>query len=106
MIFECIGRPMIAKLIAMAPSYAHLVLVGTGMQPENFTVLSAALKRLRMSFPFAYVPADFHFVQRMLSSGRIEVNGLVTGTVSLDEASAMFEALRKPNDFGKVLITP
>ena len=105
-IFECIGRPMIAKLIAMAPSYAHLVMVGTGMQPENFTVLSAALKRLRMSFPFAYVPADFHFVQRMLSRGRIEVNGLVTGTVSLDEASAMFELLRKPNDSGKVLITP
>ena len=105
-IFECVGRPMIAKLIAMAPSYAHLVLVGTGMQPENFTVLSAALKRLRMSFPFAYVPADFHFVTRMLTAGRLSVEGLVTQTVALEQASAAFETLRKPNDFGKVLITP
>ena len=32
------------------PANAQLVLVGTGMQPENFTVVSAALKRLRMSF--------------------------------------------------------
>ena len=87
-IFECVGRPMIAKLIAIAPSYAHLVLVGTSFQPENFTVLSAALKRLRMSFPFAYVPADFHFVQRMLTAGRLDVQGLVTQTVSLDDASA------------------
>ncbi len=105
-IFECIGRPMIDKMIAMAPSYAHLVMVGTGMQPETFTVLSAALKRLRMSFPFAYVPADFHFVQRMLTAGRINVDGLVTATVSLEEASAMFDRLGKPNDFCKVLITP
>ena len=105
-IFECVGRPMIAKLIAMAPSYAQLVMVGTGMQPENFTVLSAALKRLRITFPFAYLPGDFQFVQRMLTAGRVTVNGLVTNTVSLEEAPAMFEKLGKPNDYGKVLITP
>ena len=105
-IFECVGRPMISKLIEWAPPYSHLVLVGTGMQPESFTVVSAALKRLRMSFPLAYVPADFHFVQRMLTAGRMAVEGLVTATVKLDEAPAMFERLGKPNDHGKVLITP
>ena len=105
-LFECVGRPMIAKLIAMAPSYSHLVLVGTGMQPENFTVVSAALKRLRMTFPFAYVPADFGFVQRMLTARRMLVDDLVTESVSLENASAMFETLRRPNDHCKVLITP
>ena len=30
----------------------------------------------------------------------------VTATVSLDEAPAMFEQLREPNDHCKVLITP
>ena len=105
-LFECVGRPMIDKLVAMAPLHAHLVMVGTGMQPESFTVVSAALKRLRMTFPFAYVPSDFHFVQRMLTSRRIDVDGLVTGTVSLDDAAAMFATLGKPNDHCKVLITP
>jgi (R,R)-butanediol dehydrogenase/meso-butanediol dehydrogenase/diacetyl reductase len=105
-IFECVGRPMIANLISMAPTGAHLVLVGTGMQQENFTVLSAAMKRLRMTFPFAYVPSDFHFVQRMLIARRVTVDGLVTDTVSLDDAPEMFARLGKPNDFGKVLITP
>ncbi len=105
-IFECVGRPMIAQLIEMAPLNAHLVLVGTGMQPENFTVVSAALKRLRMTFPLAYSAEDFPFVQRMLAAGRVTVDGLVTATVSLDEAPAMFELLGKPNDHCKVLITP
>ena len=105
-IFECVGRPMIAKLIEIAAPHTHLVLVGTGMQPENFTVVSAALKRLQMTFPFAYVPSDFPFVLRMLTSGRISVNRLVTATVSLDEAPAMFATLGKPNDHCKVLITP
>jgi (R,R)-butanediol dehydrogenase / meso-butanediol dehydrogenase / diacetyl reductase len=105
-IFECVGRPIIVKLIEMAPTYAELVLVGTGMQPENFTVVSAALKRLRMTFAFAYVPSDFTFVQRMLEARRVTVDGLVTATVSLDQAPAMFEKLGKPNDHCKVLITP
>lgn len=105
-IFECVGRPMIAQLIGFAPTGAHLVMVGTGMQPENFTVVSAALKRLRMTFPLAYDVNDFPFVQRMLAAGRITVDGLVTATVSLDEAPAMFERLGQPNDHCKVLITP
>ena len=105
-IFECVGRPMIAQLIEMAPPNAHLVLTGTGMQAENFTVVSAALKRLRMTFPLAYEPADFPFVNRMLASRRISVEGLVTATVGLDEVASMFQSLGKSNDHCKVLITP
>ena len=105
-IFECVGRPMIARLIEIAPPGAHLVLAGTGMQPESFAVVAAALKRLRMTFPLAYEAADFPFVQRMLATGRISARGLVTATVSLDDAPAMFERLGKPNDHCKVLITP
>ena len=105
-IFECVGRPMLEHLIAIAPQGAQLVMAGTGMQPESFTVVSAALKRLRMTFPLAYTADDFPFVQRMIAAGRIAVDGLVTATVSLDDAPAMFELLGQPNDHCKVLITP
>jgi len=105
-IFECVGRPIIHKLIEMAAVNTHLVLVGTGMQPEQFAVLSAALKRLRMTFAFSYEPSDFPFVLRMLSEGRIDTEGLVTGTVRLDDVPEMFAALNKPNDHCKVLIEP
>ena len=64
------------------------------------------MKRLRMTFTLGYEPGDFDFVLRMLSSGRISTDPLVTATVSLDEAPEMFELLGKPNDHCKVLITP
>lgn len=105
-IFECVGRPMIARLIEWAPIDAQLVLVGTGMQMESFTVLSAAMKRLRMTFCLGYEPADFPFVLKMLSNGRLDANGLVSASVPLDEAPAMFATLQKPNDHCKVLIKP
>jgi (R,R)-butanediol dehydrogenase/meso-butanediol dehydrogenase/diacetyl reductase len=105
-IFECIGRPIIHKMIEMAPAGAHLVLVGTGMQPENFTVLSAAMKGLRMTFHLAYTPDDFVFALDMLASGRMTVDSLITGKVSLEETPAMFDLLGKPNDHCKVLIIP
>ena len=105
-IFECVGRPLLHRLIEMAPPGAQLVLVGTGMQEERFTVLSAAMKRLRMTFTLGYEPGDFDFVLRMLGSGRISVDPLVTATVGLDEAPAMFAQLGQPNEHCKVLITP
>jgi len=105
-IFECVGRPIIHKLIEMAPTNAHLVLVGAGMQLEQFSVFSAARKRLRMSFVMGYEPADFPFALKMLEAGRITTGQLVTRCVGLDEVPAIFEALQKPNDHCKVLITP
>jgi len=105
-IFECVGRPIIHKLIEMAPTNAHLVLVGAGMQLEQFSVFSAARKRLRMSFVMGYEPADFPFTLKMLEAGRITTGQLVTRYVGLDEVPAIFEALQNPNDHCKVLITP
>ncbi|HMN47017.1 MAG TPA: alcohol dehydrogenase catalytic domain-containing protein [Povalibacter sp.] len=105
-IFECVGRPMVQRLIDIAPAGTQLVLVGTGMQPEQFTVLSAALKRLRMTFVIGYEPADFPFVLRMLDAGRIGVDGLVTATTSLADVPDVFARLQQPNDHCKVLITP
>jgi 2-desacetyl-2-hydroxyethyl bacteriochlorophyllide A dehydrogenase len=105
-IFECVGRPLLAQMIEMAAPNTHLVMVGTGMQPEQFVVLSAALKRLRMTFCMAYEPADFPFVLEMLAKERVTIEELITATVGLDTVVETFEMLGKPNDHCKVLITP
>lgn len=105
-IFECAGRPLVHKLIEMAPVGAQVVLVGTGMQEEKFTVLSAAMKRLTLTFVLGYEPGDFPFVLRMLATGRMSTAGIVTATIGLDEVPAMFETLQKPNEHCKVLIEP
>jgi hypothetical protein len=106
MIFECVGRPLIASLIEVAPVGAQLVLVGTGMQQESFTVLSAAMKRLRMTFTLGYESEDFGFILRMLGAGRISIDPLVTATVSLEDLPETFELLGRPKDHCKVVIIP
>lgn len=105
-IFECIGRPMIKRIAKMAPKGAHIVLVGTCMEPESLTVAAIALKRLRMTFVFAYERPDFAFVLEMLVQCRICVDPLITGTVNLDALPQMFESLKRPNDQCKVLLMP
>lgn len=105
-IFECIGRPVIQKLIDMAPSNSHLVIVGAGMQPEQVTPITATLKRLRMTFTLGYDPADITFVMSMLVAGRISASSLVSGSTRLDELPEMFATLQKSNDHCKVLIIP
>jgi len=105
-IFECVGRPLLAQIIEMAVPGTHVMMVGTGMQPEQFTVVSAAMKRLTITFCMAYEPADFPFVLDMLARGRVSVEELITATVSLDGTAETFSMLQQPNDHCKVLITP
>jgi (R,R)-butanediol dehydrogenase/meso-butanediol dehydrogenase/diacetyl reductase len=105
-IFECVGRPLLAQMIEMAAPNSQLVMVGTGMQPEQFVVLPAALKRLRVTFCMAYEPSDFPFVLAMLAAGRVTVEELITATVDLDATVETFTMLGQPNDHCKVLITP
>lgn len=105
-IFECIGRPVIQKLIEMAPSNAHLVIVGAAMQPEQLIPVTACMKHLRMTFALVYRPEDVAFTIRTLVSGRIDASSLVSATTRLEELPEMFAALQKPNDHCKVLIVP
>lgn len=105
-IFECIGRPILQRIIETAPDRAQVVAVGTCMEPEPITALAAAMKRLRLSFPLGYGRREFEFTIDCLAQGRLSFEPLVTGTVSLDGLPAMFESLKRPNEHCKVLITP
>ncbi|BBQ01732.1 Zn-dependent alcohol dehydrogenase (plasmid) [Burkholderia sp. SFA1] len=103
-IFECVGRPILQKLINMAPPKAHLVIAGACLEPEKVSVLSATIKRLRVSFAFTYEREDFEFSLRMLADGRIRATPFISSVIGLDEVPATFEALKKPNTHCKVMI--
>lgn len=103
-IFECVGRPMLQKIVSMAPPRAHLVIAGACLEPDSLSVLSATVKRLRMSFVFTYEREDFDFTLRMIESGRIDVAPFISAVVALDEVPATFEALKQPNAHCKVVI--
>ena len=105
-IFECIGRPVIQHLFSIAPHRARLILVGTFMEPEQITVLTGAMKSLRLSLVFGYEPRDFGLVLDLLSSGHISTEPLISDKIALDQVPGVFESLQKPNDRCKVMIQP
>lgn len=105
-IIECTGRPILQQLIEAAPRNAHLVVVGAGMEPEPIVSVVASQKKLKMTFSFGYTLEDFAFIIRMIDRGRIDAEGLITATVTLEQAPGMFAELLGPNDHCKVMITP
>lgn len=105
-IVECVGRPMLQQLIDAAAIGTHIVAVGATMVPEPITSVSAAQKKIRITFSFGYTLEDFEFIIRILESGRIQTDGLITRSVSLDEVPEAFAELMQPNGHCKIMIEP
>lgn len=106
-IFECVGRPgILQSMIDMATRGTRLVAVGTGMAPEEVTVVTAAMKQLSLTFAFGWTMDDARFVLDRIASRDIDVTDLVTATISLDQLPVMFSELQKPNTHCKVMVVP
>jgi len=105
-IVECVGRPMLQQLIDAAPIGAHIVAVGAAMEAEPILSVDAATKKIRLSFSFGYTMEDFEFILRIIDSGRVQTDGLITQSVSLDGVPEAFAGLMQPNDHCKIMIEP
>ena len=105
-IFECVGLPgILQQIIGFAPPKARIMVSGTGMQPEEITVVEAAVKHLDFSFTFGYDVEEITYILEALALGQIDPSPLLSSEVSLDELPAMFEKLKQPNDECKVVLT-
>jgi (R,R)-butanediol dehydrogenase/meso-butanediol dehydrogenase/diacetyl reductase len=105
-IVECVGRPMLQQLIDAAPIGTHIVAVGAAMEPEPISSVAAAQKKIRMTFSFGYTLEDFQFILRILDTGRVQTDELITRSVSLDGVPDAFTGLMQPNDHCKIMIEP
>lgn len=105
-VFECVGRPLFEKLVSQMPYKAHLVMCGTGLEQENFTVFNTSRKAPQVSFLLGSDLDDFKFVIEMLANGRMSVAPLCSGEIGLDQVPEMFEELQQPNQHCKVVVTP
>ena len=97
---------MLQQLIDAAVIGTHIVAVGAAMQPEPITSVTAAQKKIRITFSFGYTLEDFQFIIRILESGRIQTDELITRSVSLDEVPEAFAGLLQPNGHCKIMIEP
>lgn len=106
-VFDAVGVPGSMQVaIDQAPNYARVVVVGLCMVADHFNPAAAVLKEVDIAFCFCYERVDFDMAVDMLAQGRIDVEGMVTHSVGFDEFSQAFEALKKPSDQIKVMLTP
>jgi len=106
-VFECVGNPgMIDQVLAAAPLYSRIVVVGVCMGVDAIRPSMAINKESDLRFVFGYTPLEFHDALHALASGRIDLSPLVTGRVGLGGVAGAFEVLGDPEGHAKILVDP
>jgi threonine dehydrogenase-like Zn-dependent dehydrogenase len=106
-VFECVGVPgVIDGIIAGAPLFSRVVVVGVCMGADHIRPAMAINKEIDLRFVLGYTPLEFRDTLHMLADGKVKVAPLVTGTVGLSGVAAAFDALGNPDAHAKILIDP
>lgn len=106
-VFECVGVPgMIDDVIAQAPIYSRVVVVGVCMGADRIRPSIAVNKEIDLRFVLGYTPAEFRESLHLLAEGKVDPAPIVTGAVGLDGVAAAFDALGDPEAHAKVVVEP
>ncbi len=106
-IFECVGVPgIIDQIIATAPLFSRVVVVGVCMGADQIRPAMAINKEIDLRFVLGYTPLEFRDTLHMLAEGKVNPTKLVTGSVGLEGVDNAFEALGDPETHAKILIDP
>ncbi|OBH79017.1 zinc-binding dehydrogenase [Mycobacterium scrofulaceum] len=106
-IFECVGVPgIIDSIIAGAPLFSRVVVVGVCMGADHIRPAMAINKEIDLRFVLGYTPLEFRDTLHMLADGKVDVAPLITGSVGLAGVEAAFDALGDPEAHAKILINP
>ena len=106
-VFECVGVPgIIDGIIASAPLFSRVVVVGVCMGSDHIRPAMAINKEIDLRFVLGYTPLEFRDTLHMLADGKVNVAPLITGTVGLSGVEAAFDALGDPEAHAKILIDP
>ena len=106
-IFECVGVPgMLDGIIAGAPLFSRVVVVGVCMGADRLRPSVAINKEIELRFVVAYTPLEFRDTLHALAEGEVDVSPMVTGLVGLGGVEGAFDALGNPEVHAKILIDP
>lgn len=106
-IFECVGVPgVIDGIIAGAPLFSRVVVVGVCMGADRIRPSMAINKEIDLRFVVGYTPLEFRDTLRMLAEGKVTADPIVTGVVGLPGVDEAFTALGDPEAHAKILIDP
>ena len=103
-IFECVGvRGLLDGIIASAPLYSRVIVVGVCMEPDTIRPVMAINKEIDLRFVVGYTPLEFRDTLQLLAEGKVNAGPIVTGTVGLPGVESAFDALGDPEKHAKIL---
>ena len=106
-IFECVGNPgMIDSIMAGAPLFSRIVVVGVCMGADKIRPSMAINKEIDLRFVLGYTPLEFRDTLHALADGKIDASAMLTGRVGLDGVATAFDALGDPETHAKIVIDP
>ena len=106
-VFECVGVPgVIDEIIAKAPLFTRIVVVGVCMGSDQIRPSMAINKEIDLRFVVGYTPVEYRDTLHKLAEGDVDATPLITGTVGLEGVDGAFDALGDPETHAKILIDP
>jgi (R,R)-butanediol dehydrogenase/meso-butanediol dehydrogenase/diacetyl reductase len=106
-VVECVGATgMVAAALGALRPRGKAVIGGVCLEEDSFWPVAAVTTDVTLAFASYYTRSEFAEAAARLASGEIDVSGLVTGQISLDELPAMLEELKGPTAHRKVLVLP
>ena len=84
----------------------QVVVVGVCMEQDTINPFFGISKELNIQFALAYDPMEFEQSLRSIAEGEIDPAPMITGTVGLDRVPWAFDALGRPEEHCKIMVTP
>ncbi|MFW2382165.1 MAG: zinc-dependent alcohol dehydrogenase [Acidimicrobiales bacterium] len=106
-VIEAVGRPgLLNEAIRLVAEGGRVVTGGVCMEPDTFDHLGAYEREPSIKTARVYTKEQNRFILEMMAAGRIDPSPMISHRVTLEELPASFEALRRPTDQCKVIVTP
>jgi len=107
-VVEAVGHPAtVAQMVAACRVRGRILVGGIGGAPSPVDLASVVFKELTLVGSRVYESRDMATALQLLGSGALDVDGLVTRTVPLEQAvQDGYQRLRDSRDEMKVLLEP
>lgn len=106
-VFECVGVPgLIAQAVEQVRPRGTILLLGLCTKLDTFNSFAMLSKEVRLITSAFFTVPEYRASLDALAEGAIEPRLLVTDTISLADAPAVFESLKHRTSQCKVLIAP
>ena len=109
LVIDTTGDPrLVGSAMEMLRPGGVLLLYAISHEPvQDFTTFPMYVKELTLVGSRALVPADFEPAVRLVATGAVELDGLITGSYPLHRAAAAFgDYERDPDRVLRILIVP